>query len=90
MTERRPNITWHVDRGAGSNLRRIRAGDTTIAYGKTEADARCIADTGNAAAMLLVTLEIARDILANHAPDFQAREAIVRLIDSTVRYARKR
>ena len=90
MTELRPLATWHVDRGAGQNPRRIRAGDTTIAYGKTEADARRIAQTGNAVAMLLATLEIAREILTRHAPDFQGREAVVRLIDSAVQYGRRR
>ncbi len=90
MTEGRPSPVWHVDRGVGCNPRRIRAGDVTIAYGKTEADARRIADIGNAVAMLLVALEITRDILARHAPDFQAREAIVQLIDSAVRFGRGR
>lgn len=90
MTDRRPPPTWHVDRGVGCNPRRIRAGDVTIAYGKTEADARRIADTVNAGAMLLVTLEITRDILARHAPDFPAREAIVQLIDSAIRFGRSR
>ena len=90
MTEKRPLAVWHVDRGVGCNPRRIRAGDVTIAYGKTEADARRIAEIGNAVAMLLVALEITRDILARHAPDFHAREAIVQLIDSAIRFGRGR
>ena len=90
MTEQRPRITWHVDRGPDQNPRRIRAGDVTIAYGKTEADARRIVHTGNVVAMLLATLEIAREILTRHAPDFQGREAIVRLIDSAVQFGRRR
>lgn len=90
MTEGRPLIVWHVDRGTGCNPRRIRAGNVTIAYGKTEADARRIADIGNAVALLLVALEITRDILARHAPDFPAREAIVQLIDSAIRFGRGR
>lgn len=90
MTEGHPVILWHVDRGTGCNPRRIRAGDVTVAYGKTEADARRIAEIGNTVAMLLVTLEITRDVLARHAPDFQAREAIVQLIDSAIRFGRGR
>lgn len=90
MTEKRPLTVWHVDRGVGCNPRRIRAGDATIAYGKTEADARRIAEIGNTVAMLLVALEITRDILGRHAPAFQARDAIVQLIDSAIRFGRGR
>lgn len=79
---------WHVDRSSGANPRRVLAGRTVIAYGKTVADAHRIARAGSVNLFLITTLEIARDILAGHAPDFTGREAIIRLIDSAVRLGR--
>jgi hypothetical protein len=79
---------WHVDRSPGAHPRRVLAGQQVIAYGKTVTDAHRIAHAGSVNMFLIATLEIARDILAGHAPDFTGREAVIRLIDSAIRYAR--
>ncbi|MEQ1711742.1 MAG: hypothetical protein ABL908_10105 [Hyphomicrobium sp.] len=79
---------WHVDRSSGANPRRVLAGRTVIAYGKTVGDAHRIAHAGSVNLVLVTTLEIARDILAGHAPDFTGREAIIRLIDGAVQFGR--
>ena len=89
MTEHRPAHHLACRSRRGPEPAPYRAGDVTIAYGKTEADARRIAQTGNVVATLLATLKIAREILTRHSPDFQGREAIVRLIDSAVRFGRR-
>ncbi len=80
--------TWHVDRSIGANPRRVLAGRNVIAYGKTVVDAHRIAHAGSVNSLLITTLELARDILAGHAPDFAGRDAIIRLIDSAIRFGR--
>jgi hypothetical protein len=81
-------IPWRVDRRDGVNPRRIRAGARTIAYGTTVADAERIARTGETHAMLVTALEIARDVLAGHAPEFIGREAVIRLITTAIAYGK--
>ena len=81
---------WAVETAAGANPRRVRAGQNVIAYATTVADAHRIAHAGTVTVMLLATLDIAREILSRHAPDFQGRDGIIRLIDSAVRFGRGR
>lgn len=86
-TPARPD-SWRVDCARGSNPRRILKGRTTIAYATTEADAHRIARVGNVNAILLATLEIVRDVIAHHAPDFAARARILAMLDSAIQLGR--
>lgn len=83
-----PGARWRIERAAHVSPRRILEAGKAVAYGTTDAHAQRLMQTLNLAQILLVTLEIARDVLAGHGDEFPGRSRIVSLLDTAIAYAR--
>lgn len=91
-----PPAAWRLEHsrtaaprsGGVTSTRRIVRGGRTVAHGATDADARRLLRILNAANVLLVTLELVRDLIAAHSPDFDGRAQLLRLIETAVRFGR--